>query len=43
MASQNGHCDTVRTLLEYGAAVEAHDIVRNKMMMTMMMMMMMID
>ena len=39
MASQYGHCDTVRTLLEHGAAVEAQDIVRNQMMMMMMMMM----
>ena len=38
MASQYGHCDTVRTLLEHGAAVEAQDIVRNQMMMMMMMM-----
>ena len=38
MASQFGHCDTVRTLLEHGAAVEAQDIVRNQMMMMMMMM-----
>ena len=41
MASQYGHCDTVRTLLEHGAAVEAQDIVRNQMMMIVMMMMMM--
>jgi uncharacterized membrane protein affecting hemolysin expression len=41
MASWNGHVGIVRTLLEYGADVEAKNNVRNQMMMVMMMMMMM--
>ena len=48
MASYSGHLEVVRTLLEYKAAVDAKDNVRNQMIMmkmliivlTMMMMMM---
>ena len=36
-ASTNGRLDIVRTLLEYGVAVEAKDKVRNQMVMMMMM------
>ncbi len=37
MASRNGHLEVVRTLLEYGADVEAKgDKVRNQMIMIMM-------
>jgi hypothetical protein len=36
-ASMNGRLDIVRTLLEYGVAVEAKDKVRNQMVMKMMM------
>jgi heme/copper-type cytochrome/quinol oxidase subunit 2 len=39
-ASVNGYVDTVLTLLEYGAEIEAKSIVRNRMIMMMMMMMM---
>ena len=38
-ASQNGHHDIVRTLLEAEADVNAKNNVRNQMMMMMMMMM----
>jgi len=34
-ASMNGRLDIVRTLLEYGVAVEAKDKVRNQMVMMM--------
>ena len=40
-ASQNGHLDIVRTLLECGGDVNAQNKVRNQMMIMMMMMMMM--
>ena len=36
-ASQNGHLDIVRTLLDGGANINAKDKVRNQMMMMMMM------
>jgi hypothetical protein len=36
-ASQNGHLEVVRTLLEGGAFVNAKTYVRNQMMMMMMM------
>ncbi len=40
-ASKNGHLEVVRTLLEYGANVEAkEDKVRNQMMMMLMILMM---
>jgi hypothetical protein len=40
-ASQNGHLEVVRTLIEGGAFVNAKTYVRNQMMMMMLMMMMM--
>ena len=36
-ASENGHLDIVRTLLEGGGDINAKDNVRNQMMMMMMM------
>ena len=38
IASQNGHLEVVRTLLQAGANVNAQNNVRNQMMMMMMMM-----
>ena len=40
-ASENGHLEVVRTLLESRADMNAKTIVRNQLMMMMMMMMMM--
>ncbi len=37
LASQNGHHDIVRTLLDAGVDVNAKDDVRNQLMMVMMM------
>ena len=42
-ASTNGRLDIVRTLLEYGVAVEAKDKVRNQMVMMMMTIMIVIN
>ena len=42
MASENGHLEVVRTLLESRADMNAKTIVRNQLMMMMMMMMMIV-
>ena len=42
MASEKGHLDIVRTLLEGGADVNAQSKVRNQMMMMMMMLAMIV-
>ena len=43
LASENGHLDIVRTLLEAGGDLNDKDNVRNQMMMMMMMMIVVIN